>query len=306
MPLPASFDSTTHTVTWQIDTPLGWLDTIDAPQIQSFFLVPSTFSPTGILTSHFTISPTTGDCDTSNNHLSFTEYASGSKDPNEKDVSPADAISTDDSVLTYTINFQNTGTDSTHFIIVKDTLSPDLEPSTARTLAGSAKYSSFSISGSGILTWIFNPYKLVDSITNPTGSKGFVTFSVKKKPNLPIGATISNTASIYFDYNSAVVTNTVTDTVVNPLAISEVTGVNGVTVKAFPNPFANVTNIVVTGLNEKYDFTLYDVTGRVEQKIPSLNTTQFEVNRDGLAAGIYLYRITSGNVQIACGKLVVE
>ena len=167
-------------------------------------------------------------------------------------------------------------------------------------VAGSAKYSAFNISGKGILTWTFNPYFLPDSLTDANGSKGFVMFTVKKKPNLPENTIISNTASVYFDYNIPVVTNTVTDTVVTPLLIFEVSGNSGIDVKAFPNPFNDVTNIVVSGINQPFGFELADVTGRIQQKLPTVNNNRFQIHRDGLAGGAactgYCEQQTSGRM----------
>ena len=256
------------------------------------FNVPSTLSLDYQLQSKFWIYPYDGDCDTSNNHLYFSEIVTGSHDPNEKDVEPAGNITADDSILTYSIHFQNTGTDSTHFIIVTDTLSPNLDPATVRNLASSYTYSDFKVSGKGILTWVFNPYRLVDSTTNPSGSKGFITFSVQQRKNLPFGSAISNTASIYFDYNTPVVTNTVTDTIATPTFVFEVSNGPGISVKAFPNPFNDQTNIIVSGINQKFDFELFDLTGRLLRQMPLIQTNQFQLQRSDLSGGIYLYRIS--------------
>ena len=300
---PTSYNAANDSITWNVNiTGNDYFDVIGTV----YFKVPVTLPLTYQLQTKFWIYPSAGDCDTSNNYLHFSEIVTGSHDPNEKEVQPAGNITADDSVLTYTIHFQNTGTDSTHFIIVVDTLSPNLDPATVRNLAASYKYSSFNVSGTGILTWTFNPYRLVDSITNPSGSKGFVSFSVKQKKNLPIGTPISNRASIYFDYNEPVVTNIVTDSLALPTSVIQVSNQPGVTVTAFPNPFNASTNIVVTGVNEKYDFELFDLTGRLQNRIPQINTNRFEIMRNQLADGVYLYRLLVAGKPAAYGKLVVQ
>ncbi len=298
-------DPVAHTLTWAVDTVPGYQFALNN-SLQSFFMVPSNISLGYLLTSNFKIYPFDGDCNTYNNNLNFTDPVTGSFDPNEKDVQPAGNITDEDSVLTYTIHFQNTGTDSTHFIVVVDTLSPNLNPFTVHNLAASYPYSDFTATIKGVLTWTFNPYRLVDSATNPFGSKGFITFSVKQNQNLPIGATISNRASIYFDYNTPVATNTVTDTINYTTHIFEAGHETGISVKAFPNPFSSATNILVTGLNEKYDFELFDLTGRVLKQLPLIESNHFELQRNALTSGIYFYRILVRNKQIAYGKLVIE
>jgi hypothetical protein len=80
-----------------------------------------------------------------------------------------------------------------------------------------------SIRENGILTWTFNPCELPDSATDPINSQGYVSFEVRLKSNLPNGTAIINTADIYFDYNAAVVTNTVYN------AIDLCVGVNNTT-----------------------------------------------------------------------------
>ena len=58
---------------------------------------------------------------------------------------------------------------------------------------------------------------LVDSTTNAEASKGYVSYRVKPLANLPLGTTIENTASIYFDFNTPIVTNTVSNVICNPI-----------------------------------------------------------------------------------------
>ncbi len=299
-PLPAH-DATAHTLTWNVTGVGGW-----DRRGNCHFTVPASLPAGYHLQSDFYIFPTTGDCDSSNNHQHYSELVTSSLDPNEKQVLPAGDIYEEDSVLTYTIHFQNTGTDTTWFVILKDTLDTNLDPVTVRNLASSHEYAEFNISGSGILTWVFNPIYLVDSATNEPASKGFVTFSIQKKKNLSIGTPISNTASIYFDYNTPVVTNTVTNHLADPNYVFEVRGDNGVTVSAFPNPFSESTNVVVSGLKDNFDFTLLDITGRIRKQVIQVNNKQFEINRDELSTGVYFYRISTGKKQQAVGKLVVE
>jgi hypothetical protein len=306
-PLPV-VDTVAHTLTWKVsgaDIPSPSWDWYNE-RFQNFFMVPTTLSVGYLLQSSFAIYPFTGDCDSSNNLLKFSETVIGSHDPNEKTVTPDGNITTDDSVLTYTIHFQNTGTDSTWFIVISDTLSPYLNPATVRTLASSSPY-TFALSGKGTLRWTFNPYRLVDSLTNAQGSKGFVTFSVKKYPNLTLGTIITNTANVYFDYNTGVITNTVTDTVSLPTGIIRVSAPQaGISVVTYPNPFDDYTHVVVTGVQDKYDFELYDVTGRLSRQILSIQNNQFDLMRTDLAEGVYFYRIMVNNIQVANGKLVVQ
>ncbi|MCX6199950.1 MAG: T9SS type A sorting domain-containing protein [Bacteroidetes bacterium] len=299
-PLP-THNLATRTLSWVVNGVSSW----DLRGHCHFTVSPST--PAGYhLQSDFWITPTAGDCDSSNNHQHYAELVASSMDPNEKEVEPAGAILEEDSVLTYTIHFQNTGTDTTWFVILKDTLDANLDVASVRNLASSHTYSEFNISGKGILTWVFNPVFLVDSATNEQASKAFVKFSVKKKSNLPVGTRISNSASIVFDYNSPILTNTVTDTVSEPNYIFQIRGMENVSVTAVPNPFSTSTTITVDGLKEKFDFSLFDVTGRMLNSITSIETKQFELRRDAIPAGVYFYKLSTSEKKVANGKLIVE
>lgn len=306
--LPVTHNLAAHTLTWQVDSiDYGYVGLWASNEILATFLVPVGLSLSTIVQADFVIEPKAGDCDSSNNHIHTSDLVTGSFDPNEKKVEPAGKILEEDSILTYTIGFQNTGTDSTHFIILKDTLSPNLEAATVRNIASSHAYSEFNISGAGILTWTFNPLRLVDSFTNEPGSHGFVKFTVKKKSNMPVGSIISNKAYIYFDYNEPVITNTVADTIYEPNSIFSFRTTTDVIVKAYPNPFCNATQIEVEGLNKKFDFDLYDVSGKLRREIKSVENNRLLLQRDNLPAGIYFFRITSPETgETGYGKLVIE
>lgn len=291
------------TITWNVDT-LNQYVFNNQPLEANFYVSPA-LQANHVLHNTFSILPAAGDCNPDNNFFSIPNTVSSSFDPNTKEVTPQGAITTRDSVLTYTIHFQNTGNDTTHFVIVTDTLSQYLEPGSVQTIAASHPYAAFSISAHGILTWIFNPIYLPDSATNETASKGFVTFTIKTKPNLPIGTTINNSAAIYFDYNQPVITNTVTNHVAELLSVTTLSTTATITVKAFPNPFSFKTQIAVTGVSGNYDFELYDVTGRLAVKLPAINTTQFTLQRNDLAGGVYFYRIYNAG-RYTNGRLVIE
>lgn len=291
-PAVTSHDINTHTLTWLLNTvPSPHWDWYS--RLRSFFHVPVGLSLGQLLHTSYYISPVSGDCDSTNNEFHSSEIVTGSLDPNEKEVEPANSIAPEDSVLHYTIHFQNCGTDSTHFIIIKDTLSSFLEPMTVKNVASSHPYSEFIVSGAGILTWVFNPLRLVDSITNPRGSQGFVSFTVQKKKTLMLGSILSNTASIYFDYNVPVQTNTVTDTVKEtPSRVSNVSK-DKLFAMVSPNPSEDGHWTLFTDndlVGSKFEVN--DVNGKlVYQSVIEKASTAVLLN---VARGVYFLKITSG------------
>jgi uncharacterized repeat protein (TIGR01451 family) len=169
----------------------------------------------------FTVSvtPLIGDFNPSNNTATYCFPVVASLDPNEKEVYPT-SVDSGGQWLTYTVRFQNTGTAPAVNIIVADTLSPNLDASTFQLLTYSAP--NLTQIFANVVNFNFPNINLPDSTTSDSLSRGYVQFRIKTISNLQPDAVISNTASIYFDSNPAVVTNTVTDTLSNaPVCIPD-------------------------------------------------------------------------------------
>jgi uncharacterized repeat protein (TIGR01451 family) len=141
----------------------------------------------------------------------YCGLVTGSYDPNDKTGYPLGVGSNHDiepnQDMEYVIRFQNTGTDTAFTVVIRDTLSMDLDVFSVRSGASSHDY-SFRMYGPRVLEWTFNNIMLPDSNVNLIGSNGFVTFKVRQVPNLPVGTVIENSASIYFDFNAPIFTNT--------------------------------------------------------------------------------------------------
>jgi uncharacterized repeat protein (TIGR01451 family) len=190
-----------------------------------------------------------------------------SNDPNLKEVYPIGNIDTGAAQwLTYTIYFQNTGNDTAFTVIVKDTLSPNVDASTFQYLSSSNK-AVIQLFGSACV-FTFPKINLPDSAENPTGSVGWIQYKAKTKPNLPINTQIKNTAYIYFDANSAVVTNTTVNTVDTPttsLGFRQITA-SGV-MHLYPNP--NKGSFALSTSNSiGANYTISDMLGNVIAQQP--------------------------------------
>jgi hypothetical protein len=111
------------------------------------------------------------------------------------------------------VRFQNTGNDTAFKVVVKDTLDKDLDLSTL-SIEGSSHRYVYTLSGKNqaVLTFSFYNINLPDSTTDRVGSNGYIQYSIAAKANLAKGTNISNRAAIYFDFNSAILTNTTTNT----------------------------------------------------------------------------------------------
>jgi len=303
IPTPVN-NASAHTLTWTVDTipspTFTW-----ARKVQAIFSVPVELPATYQLQNAFHINPVEGDCDTANNSVYTSEIAGLPSRPVSKEVSPAGDLEPGDSVLTYTIHFQNTGSDTAGVITVTDSLSPYLDPQSIVNIACSPLYNQFYIAPGVVLTWVFDPANLPASEVNGLTSAGFVSFTAKLKGGTGPGYTVKNYATVIMDNSGPLNTDTTSSFIAYPASVVDLPG-NKAQVQVFPNPFSEFTNIKVEGLNDAYDFELLDMTGKVVRRVLSITTGWFEMNRETLGSGVYVYRICSKNNPVAYGKLIVE
>lgn len=172
------------------------------------------------------------DNNLSNNSYQFCYYVGNSYDPNKKEVYPLNVQPGYQDWFTYTIHFQNTGNAPAMNIRLRDTLDMNLDLETFEVIGYSDTVEIAM--DSNALNFYFPNIMLPDSTSDPEGSQGFVQYRIKPKSNLQGGTQIKNTAFIYFDYNSPIVTNTT----VNEFLLTTDTDVNKLhhLVRVFPNP----------------------------------------------------------------------
>ncbi len=143
-----------------------------------------------------------------------------SYDPNDKLVNPSREgnFTQFDEKLTYTIRFQNTGNDVAYDVVVEDIIDGKLDLSTFQIL-GSSHYENLSTTiEDRLVTFEFKDIFLPDSTTNLEGSNGYVMFTIQPVAgNLSEFTDIPNTASIFFDLNPPVITNTALNVMVSSL-----------------------------------------------------------------------------------------
>jgi hypothetical protein len=152
-----------------------------------------------------------------------------SYDPNYKEVSPvgygdAGAIDIATGRLKYTIHFQNTGTAAAQDVVLVDRLADEVDASSLQVLGYSHEPTSVSMEMDRDVVFRFDGIQLPDSGTTFTGSQGFIRFAVDILPGLAHTTFIENTASIFFDLNEPVITNTTLNTLVDcDLATADIT-----------------------------------------------------------------------------------
>ena len=168
-------------------------------------------------------------------------------DPNDKLVNPSgcgiNGNIKKDKDLKYTIHFQNIGSGPAHNILVKDYLDRDLDFSTIQILGSSHTITYSEILPDSSLIIFFEGIELPDSLSNPEGSNGYFTFSIKPKYNLLDGTVINNKAGVYFDNNEVVITNSTKNTLYE-----------------YPSPIASFSSNHACNSVSSYNFTYTGIT----------------------------------------------
>jgi len=209
----------------------------------------------------------------------------GSYDPNDKLVYPSNLDLLGSNWLTYTINFQNTGTADAIDILITDTLNAKLDWSTFELLS----YSHFplvQLYNTGVLKFNYPKIYLPDSTTNEPESHGYVQFRIKAKNNLLLSDTIKNTANIYFDFNAPIITNT-TKNFATLAGVNNIRNANNFSV--YPNPFRDELSIN-RNENSKAVLEIYNLLGEqiLQREIQDKRIT---LSTQTWPAGIYIVKM---------------
>jgi uncharacterized repeat protein (TIGR01451 family) len=179
------------------------------------------------------------------NQSSFVATVLNSYDPNDKQCQLPTYIQPDvQENLQYTVRFQNDGNYPALNVVVRDTISTNLDLSTFRFI-GSKHPASYSLDPvSREVVFRFSGIQLLPSADSLEGSQGYFTYEIKELANLTLNSEITNTAYIYFDFNPAIITNTT-------LNINGYVGLNETPssqLEVYPNPSNGV--IQIKGIEE--------------------------------------------------------
>jgi uncharacterized repeat protein (TIGR01451 family) len=235
----------------------------------------------------------------------------GSYDPNDKTGFPLgygpQQLIEPGTELEYLIRFQNTGTAPAQRVVVRDTLSPWLDPASLRVGAASHAY-TYTLEGPGVVSFVFDGIMLPDSNANEPASHGFVSFRVGQKPENALGTVIYNRAGIYFDFNDAVWTNTTVHRLgENFLTVAALEPNSArVDVRIVPNPTADVAEFRIAGLTgPRNRLQLSDARGNVVRRAV-FDGPAYRFERRELPAGVYWFGIEdSRGRRIAAGRIAV-
>lgn len=292
-----------NTVTWTLNN----IFPLSTTTLRILLQNPSFQSMGNVLQQHLTLERWVNNTWETIENDSFPDVVVCSFDPNDKKVVPQGAHNELQTLmntpLEYSVRFQNTGNYPASTVVIRDTLSAVLNPSTFRFISSSHPV-IVTLDGNYV-EFRFNNINLPDSGSNEPGSHGFVRFSVSPYASLPVGTQVYNTAFIYFDSNPAVVTNTTFTEYVNQLNV----GIHNLladfgNVTVVPNPSNGNAAIYFSNPEaEEISIKVYDALGK--NVLSSTSSMESYVLKLDLPAGIYFGELT-GSKRRATIKIAVD
>jgi hypothetical protein len=160
-------------------------------------------------------------------------------------------------------------------------------------MVGASHPYQLNIRQGNILEWRFENILLPDSTQNEAASHGYVTYRIKAAAGVAVGDTIRNGASIYFDLNEPVATNTqvtvVTRTVLLPPPAPAISGL-----LTDYCPTAGAQKVRITNIPApSYQAT---VTVKVDGNAAAVaSDSSFSLRPDTLAAGQHTIMVVFSN-----------
>lgn len=295
---PTITNLSTNNLSWDF-TNLGALQTI------AFGVILNVNSPLELPavnngdTLHYLATVTTANIDDTpaDNSSVLNQLVVNSFDPNDKTCIEGTKISPSmvGDYVHYIIRFENTGTANAQNIVIKDMIdSTKFNIATLVPLHGSHSYVT-KINNNKV-EFIFENINLpFDDATND----GYVAFKIKTKPTLVVGDTFSNSASIYFDYNFPIVTDTYTTTVET---LGSQDFIFGEIFTLSPVPSSDYITITTKKDITISSLSIYNSIGQLLQVFTSPEET---IDISGLQNGSYFIKIVSdkGNT---IGKFIKE
>jgi len=222
------------------------------------------------------------------NTFTFNQNVVNSFDPNDKTCLEGATIGASQvgDYVHYLIRFENKGTYNAQNISVRDLIdTAKFDINTLTPISGSHLFVTRITEGNKVEFYFEDINLPFADATND----GYVAFKIKTRATLVGGDTFSNSAAIYFDYNSAIDTNTATTTI-QALAVQDFAFGQYFTV--YPNPANNQLNIDKKENIEISSLSIFNTLGQLIITIPNAQKTS-AVDVSCLKSGNYFLRINS-------------
>lgn len=228
-----------------------------------------------------------------------------SYDPNDKQVKPNGPANdgqlniTTDTTLNYTIRFQNTGNYMATSVVVRDTISENLDLNSFDFINSSHDVIISLDEMNRVISFNFENIMLPDSGSNQLESNGFVNFEIDVNDNLVAYDIVNNKAEIYFDFNPPIITNTVSSNFIEP--VINILEVSQLEYKLYPNLTTGIINISTSFTYSKIE--LIDLKGNVISTYLGIHE---QLDLSQFVDGIYFLRLTTKNNKAVTNKLILS
>jgi uncharacterized repeat protein (TIGR01451 family) len=238
-----------------------------------------------------TINPLNGDETPGDNHTRLVQAIVNSFDPNDKEVAEGAEIDISQAgeYLHYTIHFQNTGNADAIKVLIKDSLTNNLNWNSFVPIEASHPF-AVNMPKGNMVEFLFDNINLPPKSINEAASQGYVSFKIKPKSGITVGERIDNEAKIYFDFNAAIITNTASTTFIRPLTQTD----DPLGLSIYPNPVGNDLLFTVKAGIQVTKVNLYNTTGeKVYSQAFQNSTTYKQINISSLPTGILFLEVIS-------------
>ena len=221
-----------------------------------------------------------------NNEATLEQTVVNSFDPNDKICLGGDYVRPEQvgDYMYYRIRFENLGTASAQNIKVTDMIdTTKFDIASLSPVDGSHPFTTRVIQGNQV-EFMFNNIQLGFADEN---NDGYLVFKIRSLNSLAEGAVLENTASIYFDYNLPIVTNTSVVTVQTSL---HTIPFETIELTLYPVPAGDMVFISIPKQVNVQSVTVYNLLGQsvLENVTPG---PQGDVNVTTLAKGSYIMRV---------------
>ncbi len=189
--------------------------------------------------------------------------------------------------LTYTVQFQNTGTAEALEVMIVDSIEANINFSTM-TFRAASHPMILEVGPGNVLKFMFHNIHLPDSNTNEPASHGYVIFDILAVSSISSGTVVSNQAAIYFDLNAPVWTNITSNTIVDviPACAVGVAENEPDELSIFPNPAS--VQLTLRSTAPIGEVTVYNLMGQSVLLSQFVDAQELQIGVAVWPKGIYL------------------
>lgn len=208
--------------------------------------------------------------------------------------------------LEYTFYFDNFGIDTCKNVVLLDTLSAFLNPSTVQFVSSSTPC-NMNVDLAGIIKIEFDSIDLPSRLIDSLNASGYVKFKAAFVNSIQDGAIVKNNGIIRFAYNYLQLSNTVFNTISTTITSTENSPNSCFSFTIYPNPFTDDIQLSINANNKNKSFhvSIFDISGKKLIDHTNINC-QLTINSQNLSQGMYFIVIEDGEGNSKTEKIIKQ